>query len=152
MSSPSSSTWPSSTVSSRLGAAQQRRLARARAADQGDDLVLADREVDPAQHDVVAEDLDHAAHVEHRRGRRARSQQARPTAGGAGRGRVTASASRAEGTASSTNSRPATTYGVKLNVWPDHDLRRPDGVDRAEHGDQSDVLLQRDEVVEQRAG
>ena len=43
-----------------VDAAQQRRLAGAGRADQADDLVLGDREVDPAQHLVLAERLAQA--------------------------------------------------------------------------------------------
>ena len=51
---------------------------------------------------------------------------------------------------SATNSSPATTYGVKLKSRRRLDLRRPDGVDHPEHGDQPGVLLQADQVVQQR--
>ena len=54
------------------------------------------------------------------------------------------------GIASSTNSSPATTYGVKLKYARGLDLRRAHGVDRAEHRDEADVLLHRDEVVHER--
>ena len=53
-----------------VDAAQQRRLARARGADQRDRLVLADRQVDPAQHLALAVVLRDAAQLEdggHRR-------------------------------------------------------------------------------------
>ncbi len=47
-----------------VDAPQQRRLARARGADQADDLVLADLEVDPVQHLVGAERLAHAVELD----------------------------------------------------------------------------------------
>jgi hypothetical protein len=86
------------------GAAQQGGLARARAADQRHHLVLAHGQVDPAEDDGVAEGLHDAADVEDRCAHRWPPDCWRRRARA-----VTASASRAEGTASSTNSRPATT-------------------------------------------
>ena len=61
-----------------VDAAEQRRLARARRADQAHDLVLRDREVDPAQDLVPAERLADAFE---------RARQARPPARGGGRAR-----------------------------------------------------------------
>ncbi len=49
-----------------VDAAQKRRLAGARRTDQADDLVLADVEVDPAQHLELAERLVHALDPKHR--------------------------------------------------------------------------------------
>jgi hypothetical protein len=48
-----------------VDAAQQRRLARARGADQGHRFVLAHGEVDPPQHLALAEGLGHPPHLEH---------------------------------------------------------------------------------------
>ena len=50
-------------------AAQERRLPRARSADEADDLVLGELEVDPAQHLELAERLVHALERELRRSR-----------------------------------------------------------------------------------
>ena len=49
-----------------VDAAEQRRLAGARGADQADDLVLVDLEVDPAQHLELPERLVQALDAEHR--------------------------------------------------------------------------------------
>ena len=48
------------------------------------------------------------------------------------------------------NSTAAATYGVKLNVRALIDGRPAQRLDRPEHADQGDVLLQADEVVHQR--
>ena len=50
----------------RVDAAQQRRLAATRRADEAHDLVLVDAEVDAAQHLVVAEALVHVAQLDER--------------------------------------------------------------------------------------
>src|SRR3712207_8783839 len=58
---PRSPLFPYTTLfrSEQVDAAQERRLAGARGADQADDLVLLDREVDSAQHRHAAERLRH---------------------------------------------------------------------------------------------
>ena len=50
-----------------VDAPQQRRLAGSRGADQGNRLVLADRQIDPAQDLALAERLRHLADLEDRR-------------------------------------------------------------------------------------
>ena len=69
-----------------VDAAQERRLARAGGADQADDLVLGEREVDAAEHLELAERLVDALDRSAWRARRALMRASRP-AGACGRAR-----------------------------------------------------------------
>ena len=66
--------------------------------------------------------------------------------------RLYQSATRIVGIASSTKSRPATRYGVKLNAASACTCAYADRVEGTQHRDQPDVLLQGHEVVEQWRG
>ena len=68
-----------------VDAAQQRRLAGARGADQADDLVLGDVEVDPAQHLELAERT--CGRLDAKRGGGARSREPPGLVAAAGRAR-----------------------------------------------------------------
>ena len=126
-----------------VDAAQQRRLARARRADQRNHLVLLDGEVDAAQHDVLAERLRHPfdgecghwpAPASRRRRSRATSQ----------------SVNRASGIVIATNSTAADEVCGVVEGRVRVDRRLLERLDRAERPDQRGVLLQADEVVEER--
>src|SRR5205085_9712352 len=91
-----------------VDAAKQRGLAGPRGADQADDLVLVDAQVDAAQHLVPAEGLPQA--FEHERRHRT------PPACRLRRSRTTSqSVKRASGIVIATNRNAAARYGVKLN-------------------------------------
>ncbi len=99
---------PSVDVLEQVDAPQQRRFPRTRRPDQHHDFVLADVEIDAVEHGSVVVRLDQTTH---------RQQGGRHTAPCRVATRPAAqSASRADGTASAMNNRPATTYGVKLYV------------------------------------
>ena len=131
-------------VLEQVDAPQQRRLARPGRADQHDDLVLGDVEVDAVEHRaVVRSALTQAPHRQHRCGRhsapcRVADAPGRPVGEPCRRHRQ-----RDEQQAG---------HDVRGEVVGRGglDLRGADGVDGAEHRDQPAVLLQRHEVVEQR--
>src|SRR5438093_55939 len=89
-------------------APQERRLARARGADQADDLVLGERELDAAQHLELAEALVQPLD-EQRLAHRVASCRRRSRA-------TSQSVKRASGIVIATKSTAAQRYGVKLNV------------------------------------
>ena len=125
-------------------AAQQGRLAGARGADQADDLVLGHGEVDPAQHLELAErlvqplDPERVAHTSRpacwRRRSRATSQ----------------SVNRASGIGEEHEQRRGDEVVGAVEVRGLVDLRLAERLDHAERTDERRVLLQADEVVEQR--
>ena len=94
-----------------VDAAQERRLARARSADQTDDLVLVDCEVDPIEDEVVAKPLRHPFELDEGRCGRAHPASARSRSS---RSRIRWSVKRASGIVRKMKSTPATTKPVKL--------------------------------------
>src|SRR5690606_10773882 len=104
--------------------AQERRLARARGADQRDDLVGAHVEVDAVEHDVLAEGLADTAHAQQGWGavvghghlaHRSAPPPATPAcAPSQPERRVKASVKRVRGIVRRMNRKPATMYGVKF--------------------------------------
>src|SRR5262249_699847 len=96
-----------------VDAAQQRRLPRARGADQAGHLVLADAEIDPVEAKVIPEPLAQPLDLERRRIGHASS----PSAWRRRRSRaISQSVKRASGIVIATKSTVAARYGVKLNV------------------------------------
>ncbi len=130
-----------------VDAAQQRRLARPRRADQADDLVLGDDEVDAragprARRTTCAGPRCAGASARHRAAPHGAPRRRRSRA-------TSQSTNRASGIVTTMKTSATPTYGVKLNVagcsiWAPEDL--DDADERHEHR----VLLEADEVVEQR--
>ena len=126
-----------------VDAAQEGRLARAGGADQADDLVLRDVEVDPAQHLELAErlvetlDLDRA-HAE------ASGQPLPPVAGDEPVGEAR------ERDRDRHEEHRGDEVGGEVEVGRDLDLSLLERLDRAEDADERRVLLQADEVVQER--
>ena len=141
-----------------VDAAQERRLAAPRRPDQADDLVLGELEVDPAQDLEVAERLVEALDPEGRR--RAltagRSRSALVSRGARARlapppSRATSqSTTRASGIVTTQEDSAVARYGVKLNVAGLSDLRLPEDLDDPDERHERGVLLEADEVVEER--
>ena len=127
--------------------AQQRRLARSARADERDDLA---RERPRGRCPAARRGRRTTSRRPRGAGRRARAHTIPPICSRARTRAVYQSVRRIVGIASSTNSRPATTYGREVEVGRRLDLRGADGIDRAEQRDEADVLLQRDEVVHER--
>ncbi len=127
-------------------AAQERRLAGARGADEADDLVLVEREIDPAQHLELAERL-----VEALDERARRVTSATPAACRRRRSRATSqSVKRASGIVISDEERRGDEVGRAVERRRLVDLRLAKHLDDPEHADERGVLLEPDEVVEQR--
>ena len=131
-----------------VDAAQERRLARAGRADQADDLVLGEREVDPAQHLELAERLVQALELRARAlGSRCDSRRlppppvARDEPVGEARERDRDQRRRAIA---------ATRYGVQLNVAASSICVCRSASTTPSTLDERGVLLEPDEVVEQR--
>ena len=139
-STPSRNTWPSSISSSRSTQRSSVDLPDPDDPMSVDDPVLLDRQVDPAQHGRRSVVLDQAADLEDRSHARPCRRSARA---------ATASAMR-RGDREQHEQQRGHHVGGEVEGARRRDLRGPDRVHRAEHGDQPDVLLQRDEVVEQQ--
>ena len=136
-----------------VDAAQERRLARARRADQADDLVLGDVEVDPAQHLELAEGLVQALDARARGAGFSRSGSAHTSlpAWCCFRSRaISQSVKRASGIVISDEQRRRDEVRRAVERRRLVDLRLLERLDDAEGADERRVLLQADEVVEER--